>query len=159
MRCNFTSKRLVPVLEQASVDQPKAQRDIALITESDLESIESALKTPLPRSYRAFLSQHGGQIADLEKKAAARGEYPVFPWYKPKEIIRENSSDMEFLVLGEKQRSFGDQVILISTNGGGDYSFVYRDEAKPGIWYFDHESLEVTQSHKTFDDYWASLRE
>jgi hypothetical protein len=147
----------LPSPAAAPASQSTAAKPL-VITAAEIETIESTIKKTMPKDYRNFLLEHSGTVATLEKQSLARGEYGVFPWSQAKEIVRENKGELEFLTRGEREPSFGNEVFLIGTNGGGDYYFVYLDETKHGIWYFDHEELSVKQSYKTFDEYLAALR-
>ena len=131
----------------------------AAITEADVVRIESALKGPLPKAYRKFLLEHSGEVAALEKRSDEAGEFTVFPWSRADDIIKEHSYDLSFLYLEETNETLEDKVVLVATNGGGDYWFVYRDESKPGIWFYDHETQDVRPRYNTFDDYLAELRQ
>jgi hypothetical protein len=131
----------------------------SVISETEIASIEAAIKKKLPKAYRDFLLKHSGEVADLEKLSDAKKEYRVFPWSAADEITSENVRSAKFLVRGEKFEPFGEEVILIATNGGGDYWFVYRYESKPGVWRWGRETLESELAHKTFDEYLLDLRQ
>lgn len=160
---------LGPAAENDPLDQSKAApaesaapgspAKAPVAAESELVEIETRLGFPLPESYRKFLLDHAGEIA---RKAAARkpGDYiGVFPYTAAARIIRENTGDKSFLVTieGGQPVSFADKVVLIADNGGGDYTFVYRDPTLAGVWYWDNETSEIEKQAADLDEYFLKL--
>jgi cell wall assembly regulator SMI1 len=130
------------------------------VTSADVDRIEAALGCKLPPDYRELLVTH----ADVLTRASSTLEYFAVPWTEADDIIRGNrdarsyADDMTFGTDEDGELPWPEHHFVVGTNGGGDFWFIDLSAEKEGLWFWQHESHEITQLHATFADYIAKVR-
>jgi hypothetical protein len=126
------------------------------VTETDVARIESSLGRPLPSGYRTFLLLHSDEVRLIKEKLP----YRAVLWTDPDEIIRENQEARTYaaaMTIGEDEKPWPEDYLVVGTNGGGDYWFI-DDGSKPGLWFWQHEAHGIEQHAASFDAYMEQLR-
>lgn len=152
--CGDAAPPTTPTSKTYSVNGLSAEGKI--MTEADLVKIESALGYSLPAHYRTFILQHGNEIRRIENALPLRSVL----YTDPEEMIDANnfSRTGDVFRLGEGQLPWPENYLLVATDGGGDYWYVHRDGADPGVWFWSHESCETKRDSASLDDYLKKLR-
>ena len=125
--------------------------------EANAARIESSLGYAFPGEYRDFLVRHTEEVYRIKELLIFRAVL----WTDADEIIRENENARKYadaMTIGDDQRPWPDNFMVVGTNGGGDYWFVHRDGSARGLWFWQHEAQQIEQDHATFQDYMAELR-
>jgi hypothetical protein len=128
------------------------------MNESDVTKIEWALGYSLPADYRTFLLNDTDEVNRLAELMPLRSVL----WTNADEIVRENielrkhASDM---TIGEEQKAWPENYLVVGTNGGGDYWFIDRDGKQTGLWFWQHEMQDVELTQATFAEYLEQLRQ
>jgi hypothetical protein len=126
------------------------------MTERDIKRIESALGSALPTEYREFLVEHSDDVSRIKQLLPLR----AILWSDAKEIITGNNATRKSakeMCIGPEHEPWPETFVVVGTNGGGSYWFIDTSGAKVGLWYYEHETCEISRDCKTFDAYLREL--
>jgi hypothetical protein len=127
------------------------------VGKAEIDYIELCLGSPLPPDYRRFLTHHAAELRSIKDQLPLKAVL----WTDPDDIIRGNQYARQHaarMLVGRRGRPWPVNYVVVGTNGAGDYWFVHREESKPGLWFWRHESGEVVQHHRYLREYLEALR-
>jgi hypothetical protein len=125
--------------------------------EMDIKKLEVSLGYSLPQAYRQFLLNHSDELNQVKKVLSF---YAVL-WTTPKEIVKGNKLVRKYardMTIGKNEDPWLENYMVVGTNGGGDYWFIHKDDAKTALWFWNHETQNVKRYDTTFDRYLSRLR-
>ncbi len=120
--------------------------------EKDIKQLEVKLGYALPKDYRDFLLNKSLELAKAKKFLLF---YAVL-WSNPRQILKENKLVRKYaddMLVGTKEEPWPENFVVVGSNGGGDYWFIYKDEQKKGLWFWSHETQRIKKYDATFDVY------
>jgi hypothetical protein len=126
------------------------------MSEVEAAQVEAALGCVFPAYFREFIVRYSDELKQTQTALPLRtGLYT-----DPDEMIRDNvfSRTGDVFRLGEEQRPWPENYLLVASNGGGDYWYVYRDGSDRGVWFWSHESCETERVSLSLDEYLEQLR-
>ncbi len=125
--------------------------------EKDIKKLEALLGYSLPQAYGSFLINNSNELRLIKKTLP----YYAVLWTDLKDILKENKLAGKYaqdMTIGKNEEPWPETYMVVGTNGGGDYWFIHKDDAKTGLWFWNHETQKVKQYDTTFDRYLLRLR-